>query len=95
VKGRIVALVVVCLLVIAGAAFVGATLSGPRGDFIFWQLRVPRVLVGVMVGGTLALTGAVFQALFAKSGLRLNRVLPTAHPAVDIVEVVAADARQA
>ena len=34
-----------------------------------------------------------YSALFERAGLRLNRVLPTAHPAVEIVEVVAASAR--
>lgn len=33
-----------------------------------------------------------YQALFERAGLRLERVLPTAHPAVEIVEVVAAGA---
>jgi O-methyltransferase domain len=33
-----------------------------------------------------------FEALFDKSGLRLTRVLPTAHPAIDIVEAIASDA---
>jgi hypothetical protein len=31
-----------------------------------------------------------YEALFAKAGLKLSRVLPTAHPAVEIIEVVAA-----
>jgi len=31
-----------------------------------------------------------YRALFAKAGLRLNRVLPTAHPAVEIIEAVRA-----
>ena len=31
-----------------------------------------------------------YQALFENAGLKLARVLPTAHPAVEIVEVVAA-----
>jgi ubiquinone/menaquinone biosynthesis C-methylase UbiE len=31
-----------------------------------------------------------YQALFEKAGLKLARVLPTAHPAVEIIEVVAA-----
>lgn len=34
-----------------------------------------------------------YSALFEKAGLRLSRVLPTAHPAVEIVEAVAGDAR--
>lgn len=32
-----------------------------------------------------------YRALFAKAGLRLARVMPTAHPAVEIIEAVAAD----
>jgi hypothetical protein len=39
-------------------------------------------------------TAPEYETLFAKAGLRLNRVLPTAHPAVEIIEAVAADARQ-
>ena len=31
-----------------------------------------------------------YRALFAKAGFRLARVLPTAHPAVEIIEAVAA-----
>jgi hypothetical protein len=31
-----------------------------------------------------------YRALFEKAGLRLERVLPTAHPAVEIIEVAAA-----
>jgi iron complex transport system permease protein len=31
---------------------------------ILWQLRLPRVLLGGLVGGALALSGAVLQALF-------------------------------
>lgn len=35
-----------------------------------------------------------YDSLFSKAGLRLTRVLPTAHPAVEIVEAVAADPRR-
>jgi hypothetical protein len=38
-------------------------------------------------------TVAEYRALFEQAGLRLARVLPTAHPAVEIVEAVAAEAR--
>ena len=34
------------------------------GSQIFWQLRLPRVLLGLLAGGALALGGAAFQALF-------------------------------
>lgn len=39
-------------------------------------------------------TAPEYETLFAKAGLRLNRVLPTGHPAVEIIEAVAADAPQ-
>jgi hypothetical protein len=35
-----------------------------------------------------------YDALFARAGLKLTRVLPTAHPAVEIVEAVAAGAER-
>src|SRR5262249_13033413 len=31
---------------------------------ILWQVRMPRVLLGVLVGGGLALAGAVMQGVF-------------------------------
>ncbi len=49
---------------LALATVVGAPLGGERGEFIFWQLRLPRALVGALVGSTLALAGAAFQILF-------------------------------
>ena len=51
------------------AATVWAHLTGtapvlaPTQDAIVWQLRVPRVLVAALVGGGLAVCGAVMQAL--------------------------------
>ena len=39
--------------------------SSPEVEgFVFWQLRAPRVIAGVLVGGSLGLSGAVTQALF-------------------------------
>ena len=64
-KGRIAAVAVLSLALVAIAALVGPSLEGARGEFIFWELRVPRVLVGALVGGTLSLVGASFQTLFA------------------------------
>jgi iron complex transport system permease protein len=55
----------VSLALVALAALLGPSLGGERGSFIFWELRVPRVLVGALVGGTLSLVGACFQTLFA------------------------------
>ena len=43
-----------------------SVLTGGGSDtnrFIVWELRLPRALLGILVGGGLALAGAVFQAL--------------------------------
>ncbi len=39
-------------------------LDGPVADFVLYQLRIPRVLAGLLVGGGLGLSGAVTQAVF-------------------------------
>ncbi|HEX5101094.1 MAG TPA: iron ABC transporter permease [Polyangiaceae bacterium] len=62
---RSLGLAAVSLALMAVAVVVGPALDGAQGDFILWQLRVPRVLVGGLVGGTLGLVGATFQTLFA------------------------------
>src|ERR671936_1429541 len=38
-------------------------LPGPD-DAIFWELRLPRVVLGALVGGTLAAAGAAYQGVF-------------------------------
>lgn len=50
---------------VARAALHGLTgrLSG-TDDTIVWQLRLPRVLLAALVGGSLALSGAAYQGLF-------------------------------
>ncbi|HEV8246779.1 MAG TPA: iron chelate uptake ABC transporter family permease subunit, partial [Polyangiaceae bacterium] len=62
---RWLVLILGSLSLLALATLVGAPLAGERGEFIFWQLRLPRVLVGALVGCTLSLAGAAFQTLFA------------------------------
>jgi iron complex transport system permease protein len=37
---------------------------GATEDAIFWDLRLPRVLLGAIVGATLALAGAAYQGVF-------------------------------
>ena len=44
--------------------WIGPSLSGATRDFVFFELRLPRLLVGALVGATLSLSGAAFQALF-------------------------------
>ena len=41
-----------------------AVLSDPFSRTLFFRLRLPRVLLGVVVGASLSLTGAALQALF-------------------------------
>ncbi|MFC6785335.1 FecCD family ABC transporter permease [Halobaculum halobium] len=40
-----------------------AAVDLPKETLIVWQIRMPRVLVGVIVGANLAVSGAVFQAV--------------------------------
>ena len=63
-KLRALLIITGCVLLILAAVLLGPRLDGAQGQFIVWQLRVPRVLVGMLVGATLGLVGAVFQALF-------------------------------
>ena len=38
--------------------------AGDAGSTIFWQIRMPRVLLALLVGAALALAGAILQGLF-------------------------------
>lgn len=61
---RVPLLVLGSLAVLVLCVFVGPSLQGPHADFVLWELRVPRVLVGGLVGSALALCGACYQILF-------------------------------
>jgi len=73
---RIVLLTVTAIVALAIATLLGRTapslaqITAFRDAFqshhvnIFWQFRVPRVLLGALAGAGLALGGVVFQALF-------------------------------
>jgi iron complex transport system permease protein len=63
----------VFLIVVLAAPFVGrepirpSEIFGPEGTtrfFIFWTLRVPRLLLGLLAGAGLSLAGLAFQTLF-------------------------------
>jgi iron complex transport system permease protein len=58
-------IIFVALAVIAVAPLIGRRFSDEAAEFVFWQLRVPRVLVAALVGATLSLVGAVYQTLFS------------------------------
>ncbi|MFM8386288.1 MAG: FecCD family ABC transporter permease [Planctomycetia bacterium] len=53
------------LVTVLALAVGGALLLGPAGwdPGIVWDLRAPRVLLGVLVGAALAVAGVIFQAL--------------------------------
>jgi len=59
VKTRAALIAILCLGLFVAAVLVGQSLSGPEGAFIVWQLRLPRVLVGALVGLVLGLIGAM------------------------------------
>ena len=49
-----------CLAVLCAAPFIGV--AATTGE-VFWTLRVPRVVLGLLTGGTLALVGASLQVI--------------------------------
>ena len=63
-SGRLLSLVVLCLAALCVSPWIGPSMPAESADFILWQLRVPRVLVGALVGGTLGIVGAAYQTIF-------------------------------
>ncbi len=70
--GAFVALVAVTLVVAVVALLVGeesvslsdSLVEGSRDAVILWRLRLPRVLLGLLAGGALAVSGLSFQTVF-------------------------------
>jgi len=91
VKRRAILLIAACVALLVAAVLVGPDLTGAQGQFIVWQLRVPRVLVGMLVGATLALVGAVFQALFQNPLATSDTVGTTAGATVGALFALALD----
>jgi ABC-type Fe3+-siderophore transport system permease subunit len=88
---RTLGLVALSLVLSALAVLVGPALHGAQGEFILWQLRVPRVLVGALVGGTLGLVGAAFQTLFANPLASESTVGTTAGATLGALAALALD----
>jgi iron complex transport system permease protein len=63
-KSRVALFVVVSLLLAALSLWIGPSFAGETRDFVFFELRLPRLLVGALVGATLSIAGAAFQAVF-------------------------------
>jgi ABC-type Fe3+-siderophore transport system permease subunit len=55
------------VFVVAVSPVIGAVPDGETGRFVLLELRVPRVLMAVLVGGTMSLVGACYQTIFANA----------------------------
>lgn len=62
-KTRVLLLCLLSAAVVAGSPWLGRSLEGDTGRFILENLRIPRVLMAVLVGGTLSLVGACYQTI--------------------------------
>jgi iron complex transport system permease protein len=91
VKARSALVALLSLSLLALAVLVGPSLEGERGAFILRELRVPRVLVGALVGGTLGLVGACFQTLFANPLATESTVGTTAGATLGALSALALD----
>ena len=63
----IIGLTVLLLAAMAGSCLLGAVdfeASEVLQSPIFWQLRLPRVLMSVLVGAVLSVCGAAYQSVF-------------------------------
>jgi ABC-type Fe3+-siderophore transport system permease subunit len=58
------ALVAVSVALVGLAPWLGPAIPEGAESFVFWQLRIPRVLVAAAAGCVLGAVGAAFQALF-------------------------------
>ena len=59
----IATVVLLSLLAVCLAPWLGPPLSGEAARFVMLELRLPRVVLGVLVGAALGLTGAAFQVV--------------------------------
>ena len=75
-------------MVICLAPWLGTPLHAEHGDFVLYQLRIPRVLLGVIVGAMLGLTGAVYQAVFDNPLATPSTVGTTAGAALGALSVL-------
>ncbi len=88
---RVLGVIILSLALLAVAVLVGPSLEGARGEFILWELRVPRVAVGALIGGTLALVGTAFQTLFANPLATESTVGTTAGATLGALAALALD----
>jgi iron complex transport system permease protein len=94
-KLRIAIAVGLSLAVAAVCPLIGPAMPEGSADFILWQLRVPRTLMAIAVGGTLSLVGGVYQALFANPLAAPSTVGTTAGASLGALVAIALGARAA
>ncbi|WP_338870646.1 iron ABC transporter permease [Myxococcus stipitatus] len=94
-KTRLMVTLLVCVAVIAVAPFIGPPMPPDARDFILWQLRIPRTLMALLVGGTLSLVGAVYQSLFANPLAAPSTVGTTAGATLGALVAIVLGARNA
>src|ERR1041384_1503686 len=63
-KPRALGFAAASLVLAALTLLVGPSFGAETRDFVLLELRLPRLLVGALVGGTLSTSGAAFQAIF-------------------------------
>ena len=61
----IVIVVVIGLIVLC--PWIGPEVSPEQFEFVFWQLRVPRVAMATLVGMVLGICGAAYQTIFSNA----------------------------
>ncbi len=94
-KKSLIFFALLVLLLLLVLPFIGAVpiplhalFNGGNAHFIFWQLRIPRVLLGFLCGAILGLSGWLFQILF-KNNLATPDILGvTAGSAAGVVLAV-------
>jgi len=64
-KARLFILCFASAAIVGASPWIGKPLEGEAGAFILQNLRIPRVLMAVLVGGTMSLVGACYQTIFA------------------------------
>lgn len=90
---RVVLITLGCVAMVTLAPWVGGSLSGESGEFILYDLRIPRVLMAVLVGGTMSLVGACYQTIFANPLAAPSTVGTTAGATLGaLIAVIAAPA---
>ena len=90
-KARVSLFVIASLLLAALSLWVGPSLHADTRDFVLLQLRLPRVLVGALVGATLSISGAAFQAVFNNALATPSTVGTTAGATLGALLVLALD----